>query len=111
MRKSDIERLARRRQQQAKPTATHGNAPRIAQDRADASGGKSHGHTCACACGGEFERLVNALIEIGPILARIAAVDTVRTTEQPATLFRRAVSEGVEAAAILRNTLNGGAAQ
>ena len=35
-----------------------------------------------------------ALAEFGPILARLAAADTIHTTEFPETVLRRAVDEG-----------------
>jgi hypothetical protein len=35
-----------------------------------------------------------ALAEFGPILARIAAADTIHTTERPETVLKRAVDEG-----------------
>lgn len=43
-----------------------------------------------------------ALVEFGPILARLAAADTVRTTERPETVLERAVAEGRLAAEIMK---------
>jgi hypothetical protein len=85
MRKSDIENLAKRR---AKPQTGGQIAPQ-------------------CRCGGHLTRediraaVRDALIEVGPILARLAAADTIHTVEQPPRVFRTALDEAQTARAVL----------
>lgn len=50
-------------------------------------------------CSTDLRKIVRAeiraaLAEFGPILARLAAADTIHTTEFPETVLRRAVDEG-----------------
>lgn len=61
-------------------------------------------------CNADLRQIVRAeiraaLADLGPILARLAAADTVHTTEFPETVFRRAVDEG----RIARSIINDGA--
>ena len=51
-------------------------------------------------CNADLRKIVRAeiraaLADFGPILARLAAADTVHTTELTETVFRRAVAEGL----------------
>jgi hypothetical protein len=51
-------------------------------------------------CSADLRKIVRAeiraaLADFGPILARLAAADTVHTTELPETVFRHAVDEGL----------------
>lgn len=52
-----------------------------------------------------IEALADAIFERlrkhGPLLARLAAADTIRTTEKPDTVFRRALSEAQLARAVI----------
>ena len=40
------------------------------------------------------EAVAGMLLEIGPTLARLAQADTIHTSENPETVFRRAIMEG-----------------
>jgi len=46
-------------------------------------------------------RLIDVLTKLGPQLARLAAVDTIRTTEKPETVLSRAIVEGKAAAVLI----------
>lgn len=55
----------------------------------------------------DFQQVVRAeiraaLADLGPVLARIAAADTIHTTERPETVLDRAVKEGRLAAEIMK---------
>jgi len=97
MRKKDIEKLAR---SAAKSDAAHEIAQKaapIAQEREDAQGVILDPSSVAELSDAIVAGVRAVLIELGPILARIAAADTVRTVEQPGTVLGRAVLEGAEA--------------
>jgi hypothetical protein len=96
MRKSDIENLAKRR---AKAQASGQIAPE-----------KREGATVRAAgrCGGHLTRediraaVRDALLEVGPILARLAAADTIHTVERAPRVFGRALVEAQTATCVMQ---------
>ena len=116
MRKSDIERLAKRHAAQAardtitpqtrkQATERTARVDGVVDDtprRADAPQCRSCGQ-----CGGHLTRddikaaIRDVLLEVGPILARLAAADTVHTVERPPRVFGTALVEAQTAAAVL----------
>ena len=53
------------------------------------------------------ERLCKRLEALLPICARLAAADTLHTTERESTVLRRAIEEGVRAAGMLKEVTDG----
>lgn len=47
------------------------------------------------------EAIAEKLLDIGPKLARLAAADTIHTIENPNTVLKRAIDEGVSARTLL----------
>lgn len=121
MRKSDIERLAKRHAIQAErdlarvanaitPQTRKQDTERTARDDGvDDTPRRAEAPQCRfCGqCGGHLTRddikaaIRDVLLEVGPILARLAAADTVHTCERPPSVFGRALVEAQTAAAIL----------
>ncbi len=106
MRKRDIEELAKRKRQQQAAQTIAPKAANPPQERAE-HGGCGHcrgdGSVRCEAISGAFtdirvlvrEEVREALLELGPILARLAAADTRHTSERPETVFRYAINEGL----------------
>lgn len=69
---------ATRKRQSIKPTEATAFPAQIIRDFAEAVA----------------EAFGRKLLEIGPTLARLAQADTLHSTEQPQTVFRRAIAEG-----------------
>ena len=102
MRKKDIEKLAR---SAAKADARREIAQKAApspSEREDARGVILDPSSIAALSDAIVAGLRAALVDIGPILARIAAADTIHTVQQLETVLRGAVSEGEQAAAIIK---------
>lgn len=59
--------------------------------------------TIEAIVGGFSRELRRALLELGPIIARLAAADTIHSVERLATVIRRAVDEGRTAADIVKD--------
>ena len=111
MRKSDIENLAKRRSKaqtsgQIAPEKREGAMVRAA------GGGVGKNTPQAesapqCRCGGHLTRediraaVRDALLEVGPILARMAAADTIHTVERLPRVFGRALDEAQAAREVL----------
>lgn len=102
MRKRDIEELAKRKRQQQAAQTIAPKAANPPQERAE-HGGCGH---CSARCEAIScdytgnrelvrEEVRAALLELGPILARLAAADTKHTSEQPETVFRHSINEGL----------------
>lgn len=111
MRKSDIENLAKRR---AKPQTGGQIAPEKREGATVRAAGGGMGKNTPqaesapqCRCGEHLTRediraaVRDALIEVGPILARLAAADTIHTVERPHKVFGRALDEAQAARAVL----------
>lgn len=106
MNKSKIEAMARR--ERAKAAAAKLKAETIAPDAREAAQEREARGAVnltaetidAIVCGFSRE-LQRALLELGPILARLAAADTIRTVEKPARVLGRAIGEGQMAQALL----------
>ena len=118
MRKRDIEELAKRKRQQQAAQPIAPKAANSPQERAAHDGCghcKGDGSARCEAISGAYtgiralvrEEVREALLELGPILARLAMVDTIHTVERPDTLFRRAINEGTQARDILRELEDG----
>ena len=111
MRKSDIENLAKRRAKaqtsgQIAPEKREGATVRAAGGGMGKNTPKAES-ALQCRCGGHLTRediraaVRDALLEVGPILARLAAADTIHTVEQPPRVFRTALDEAQTARAVL----------
>lgn len=101
MRKSDIENLAKR---MAKSPASGQIAPdarKAAQEREDIGTVNLTPETVDAIVGGLSREIRRAILELGPIVARLAAADTIHSFERLATVFDRAVIEGQTAADII----------
>lgn len=110
MNKAKIERMAREaRAKAAKAGAKSAAASAIASDAREAA--QEH-ETCGAVnltpetvdaiVGGFSRELRRALLELGPILARLAAADTIHSFERVATVLGRAVVEGRTAADVVK---------
>jgi len=97
MRKSDIERLAHRRQ----PVPSRENAQKQPQGHEQQRAVNLTPETIDAIVGAFSREFRRALLECGPIIARIAAADTIHTTERPASVFGRALLEAQTATGIL----------
>lgn len=112
MRKSDIERLAKRKRAEASGQPRTASGARIAQIAPDAREGvqnraEREAVNLSRETIGELADAVAAAIatRLGvmlPVCARIAAADTLRNIQQPATIFKHAVDEGILAAEVIR---------
>ena len=113
MNKAKIEKMARNaraKSAQAKPTQS-ARVAQIASDAPDApeaaQGREARGavnltpETIDAIVGGFSRELRRALLELGPILARLAAADTVHTVERAPRVFGRALDEAQAAQAAL----------
>lgn len=111
MRKSDIENLAKRRAKaqtsgQIAPEKREGATVRAARGGAGKDTPKAESAP-QCRCGGHLTRediraaVRDALLEVGPILARLAAADTIHTVERAPRVFGRALVEAQTAQAVL----------
>lgn len=101
MNKSQINRMAKQRQKtETQPTAQ--DAPQRAQERGAVQAVNLSPETIDALVGGFSRELRRVLLELGPILARIAAADTVHTVERPPRVFSRAMQEAQTAAAIIQ---------
>ena len=110
MRKRDIEELARRQRE----LRAAQNAQERPQARSADTDNKSPDEGPRTAPRGEFCALADVkqamretMLEFGPVVARLAAVDTIHTTERSDTLFRRAINEGTQARDIMRELEDG----
>jgi len=121
MRKSDIERLAKRHALQAerdlarvaraitpqtRKQATERTAMADGVDdtpkSADAPQCRSCGQCCEHLTRDDIKAAIrDVLLEVGPILARLAAADTVHTCERPPRVFGTALVEAQMAEAVL----------
>ena len=106
MNKSKSEALARRERAKAavaKPKADviAPDAREAAQERETRGAVNLTAETIDAIVGGVSREIRRALLEIGPMLARIAAADTIRTVEKPARVLGRAIDEGRMAQALL----------
>lgn len=124
MNKAKIERMARESRAKAaqhversatvqpKPTTAQpesGTASAIASDAREAAQDReTRGavnltpETIEAIVGGLSRELRRALLELGPIIARLAAADTIHSVERVSTVLGRAVVEGQTAAEVLR---------
>lgn len=124
MNKAKIERMAREARAKAaqhversatvqpKPTSAQpksGTVSAIASDAREATQEReTRGavnltpETIEAIVGGFSRELRRALLELGPIIARLAAADTIHSVERLATVIRRAVDEGRTAADVVK---------
>lgn len=106
MRKSDIEKFAH------SPKASNGerhghataaqNARREAKTREITQGVELSASSVAALSSAIVDGLAAKLVELLPVVARIAAADTVHTMQGEDAVMRKAVSEGVKAVEIVR---------
>ena len=110
MNKAKIEKMARNaraKSAQAKPTQSAqaaqiaSDAPEAAQERETREAVNLTPETIDAIVGGFSRELRRALLEVGPILARLAAADTIHTVERPPRVFGRALEEAQAARAVL----------
>lgn len=93
MRKSDIEKLARRRgTDKDQPIAP--DARERAQKRAQAQAVDLSRETINALAEAVAEAVCARLARLLPIMARLAAADTIHTVERSDKVFRRAIDEG-----------------
>ena len=110
MNKAKIEKMARN----ARAKSAQGKPKQSAQAAQISSDAPKHAQECAATMAvnltpetiAELTKsfsgvLRQVLQEVGPIVARVAAADTVHTVERPATVFARAIAEGRDVAALL----------
>lgn len=109
MRKSDIERLAKRKRAEASGQPGTAPAARIAPDAREGVQNRAEREAINLSREtiGELADAVAAAIatRLGvmlPVCARIAAADTLHNVQQPATIFKHAVDEGIIAAEVIR---------
>lgn len=103
MNKSQINRMAKQRQATAAARPIAQNAPGRPQEHAAVQAVNLSPETIDALVGGFSRELRRALLELGPILARIAAADTIHTVERVATVLGRAVVEGQTAADVVND--------
>ena len=109
MRKSDIERLAKRKRAEASGQPGTASGARIAPDAREGVQNRAERETINLSREtiGELADAVAAaiamrLVVMLPVCARIAAADTLHNVQQPTTIFRHAVDEGIIAAEVMR---------
>lgn len=117
MNKAKIERMAREARAKAAQAGARsttaqpksGTASAIASDAREAAQEReTRGavnltpETVDAIVGGFSRELRRALLELGPILARLAAADTIHSLERVATVLGRAVVEGRTAADVVK---------
>ena len=92
-------RQIQQRERQGEKRQAQGTAHKASsrQEREDAQGVVIARSSIEALADAIFERLRKH----GPLLARLAAADTIRTTEKPDTVFRRALSEAQLARAVI----------
>ena len=109
MNKVKIEKMARNARAKSariKPTQS-AQAAQIASDAPEAAQERETREavltpeTIDAIVGGFSRELRRALLEVGPILARLAAADTIHTVERPPRVFGRALEEAQAARAVL----------
>ena len=106
MRKADIEKLAKRKRDE-QPTKSPGvtiapDAREAAQEREEAGAVNLTPETCRALGEAVAGAIVTRLEVLLPICARLAAADTIHTVQKAETVLRGAVSEGEQAAAIIK---------
>lgn len=105
MRKADIMKLAIHKRGE-RPIKSHGEA--IAPDAREAANKRETREAVnltpeaiGAIVDGFSRELRRVLLEVGPIIARMAAADTIHTVERPATIFGRALQEAQTAAGVI----------
>jgi len=110
MNKAKIEKMARNaraKSAQIKPTQSAqaaqiaSDAPEAAQERAAVQTVNLSPETIDAILCGFSRELRRVLVEVGPILARLGAADTVHTVERPPRVFGTALDEAQIARAVL----------
>lgn len=110
MNKAKIERMAREaRAKAAQAGARSKTDSAIASDAREAAKERETSvavnltpETVDAIVGGFSRELRRALLELGPILARLAAADTIHSVERTSTVIGRAVVEGRTAADVVK---------
>ncbi|MBO7685782.1 MAG: hypothetical protein J6V72_05330 [Kiritimatiellae bacterium] len=102
MNKAKIEALARKsRAKSAKPEQTAPGAPETACKREERRAVNLTPETINALADAFSRELRHVLLEVGPILARLTAADTLHTCERTATVLGRALVEAQTAAAVM----------
>ena len=102
MRKSDIENLAKRMSKSPASGQIAPDARKAAQEREEIGSVNLTPETVDAIVGGLSREIRRAMLELGPIIARLAAADTIHSVERVATVLGRAVVEGQTAADIVK---------
>jgi hypothetical protein len=103
MRKSDIEKLSKGKPAQVRANGSRGGiAPDAAQKRETREAVNLSRETINALADAVAGAIVTRLGVLLPVCARLAAADTVHTVQKAETVLRGAVSEGEQAAAIIK---------
>ena len=106
MRKADIEKLAKRKRNE-QPTKSPGgtiapDAQEAAQEREEAGAVNLTPETCRALGEAVAVAICARLAKMLPIMARVAAADTLRSCQQRETIFKHAIDEGKFVALMLK---------
>ena len=105
MRKSEIEKLAEHTRDRAEARPAKRGAPDARErpyKRTDGAAVNLSSEAVCAIAEAVAAAVVARLEELLPICARVAAADTMRSMQQPETVLRKAVDEGLIAAGIIR---------
>ena len=103
MRKSDIEKLGKGKPAQVRANSSRGGiAPDAAKERETRELVNLSRETINALADAFAGAIVTRLGVLLPVCARLAAADTVHTVQKAETVLRGAVSEGEQAAAIIK---------
>ena len=106
MRKSDIEKLGKGKPAQVRANGSRGgiapDAREAAQERETREAVNLSRETINALADAVAGAIVTRLGVLLPVCARLAAADTIHTVQKAETVLRGAVSEGEQAAAIIK---------
>lgn len=102
MRKADFENIAKRMEKSRTSGQIAQDVRKASQEREEIRVVNLTPETVDAIVDGLSREIRRAMLELGPIIARLAAADTIHSVERVTTVLGRAVAEGKTAADIVK---------